>query len=122
MERYDYRAAVKSDVMDWLEDNQEGRIDEDREQELNDILWTEDSVTGNGSGSYTFNRWRAEENLCHNADLVAEAYSEFGGDIHKEAESQDVTIRCYLLGQVLHECVEEWNSKLEDEEEAEEEK
>lgn len=111
MEKYDYREAVRLDILDWLENNQKGKISEEREDELNDILWTDDSVTGNGSGSYTFSTWRAEENLCHNSELLAEAYAEFGGEMHKDAESQDVTIRCYLLGQLVHECVEEWNAR-----------
>lgn len=28
-----------------------------------DELWIDDSVTGNGSGSYTFNSYKAEENV-----------------------------------------------------------
>ena len=33
---------------------------EELEQSLNDDLWTVDSVTGNASGSYTFNRYQAQ--------------------------------------------------------------
>lgn len=29
---------------------------EDFENDLNEVLWESDSVTGNGSGSYTFSR------------------------------------------------------------------
>ena len=62
-----------------------------------------DSVTGNASGSYTFHAWQAEENICHNFDLLSEAIEEFGGkcDVLKDgAEACDVTIRCYLLSEV----------------------
>lgn len=45
---------------------------------LNDELWTADSVTGNGSGSYTFSTWKAEEYLAHNWDILTEALEEFG--------------------------------------------
>lgn len=74
------------------------------EQDLNDTLFTCDSVTGNASGSYT------EEYLCHNWDLLVEALTEFGSDMSylgRGAEACDVTIRCYLLGQAITEEEEE---------------
>lgn len=112
---YDYREAVKADVKQWIEDNDYYISDhrEDREefeQWLNEELWTADSVTGNASGSYTFSAYDAEEYLMHNLDLLAEAGEEFGEDIDilkKGAEYCDVTIRCYLLGQVVYEVCEE---------------
>ena len=80
-------------------------------QELNDIMWTADSVTGNGSGSYTFNTWKAEENLCHNLDLLGEALDEFGTGrdylIEHGAEECDVTIRCYLLPSAISHVLDE---------------
>jgi len=110
MEKYDYMSAVKSDIMDWLKEK--GHIGQSKRDSIYDNLWMCDSVTGNGSGSYTFNTWKAEENLCHNMDLLGEALEEFGyGEnevnvVEKGAEWCDVTIRCYLLGQVLDECLE----------------
>jgi hypothetical protein len=80
---------------------------------LNDRLFIEDSVTGNASGSYTFNAWQAEENLCHNLDLLGEAFSEFCvedsalKEAMESAEGCDVTIRCYLLGQAISEVLDE---------------
>lgn len=78
---YDYREAVKNDVLEYIT-NEIDFLDyesiEDLEEFLNDELWTEDSVTGNASGSYTFNTWEAEENICHNLDLLGEALEEFG--------------------------------------------
>lgn len=110
---YDYYEAVKSDVLDYIKEE----IDftdfdtiEELEEHLNGALWTVDSITGNGSGSYTFNTYEAEENLCHNWDLLEEALNEFGNDenpISKGAEWCDVTIRCYLLGQCISEALEE---------------
>ena len=81
-------------------------------------MFIDDSITGNASGSYTFSTWKAEENLCHNLDLLKEALQEFGSDLNylESPEACDVTIRCYLLGQVLQEVLDE----LEDEKEAEE--
>lgn len=107
MEKYDYLSAVESDVREYIENNVNfhdySDLDEMKE-DLNEKLFVKDSVTGNASGSYTFNTWKAEEYLCHNLDLLAEANEEFGGssDILSDgAEMCDVTIRCYLLGQAI---------------------
>lgn len=119
MERYDYLEAVKEDVKNYIEENGIKVTSENREEleeQLNEDLFTCDSVTGNGSGSYTFNTWRAEEYLCHNLDLLAEACEEFGSsmDILKDgAEACDVTIRCYLLSQAISEVLDELEEEAE---------
>lgn len=117
MTTYNYYEEMKADIMQYIEDEKDYGINfddydtiEDLEEHLNEVLWYEDSITGNASGSYTFNTWEAEENLCHNLDLLKEACDTFGSDIStllESAEICDVTIRCYLLGQVLHEVMEE---------------
>lgn len=121
MERYDYLEAVKEDVLNYI--NADGIVvtSENRnevEQELNDTLFTCDSVTGNASGSYTFNAWKAEEYLCHNWGLLVEALTGFGCDmsyLERGAEACDVTIRCYLLGQAISKALDE--IEIEEEEE-----
>ena len=110
MERYDYHADIKNDIREWLDENQKGFISDERRDEIYEDLFINDSVTGNGSGSYTFNRWTAEENLCHNLDLLEEALDELGGEFKNDPEMNDVTIRCHLLGPCLNEVVDEWNS------------
>lgn len=127
---YDYNTAVTEDVQSYLDDNysEEELIEKmatDRdafEQELNDTLWTEDSVTGNGFGSYTFNTHEAESNLCHNLDLLVEAIDNMGGTlddaIRNGAESCDVTIRCYLLSQAISEVLDDFYDNHSDEIEA----
>ena len=108
MTQYNYRKHITSDIIDYINDNinlADYDSREDLAEYLGKKLWTADSVTGNASGSYTFNRWEAEENLCHNLDLLEEACDEFGscaGGLMLEPEAADVTIRCYLLG----ECIE----------------
>lgn len=111
--QYNYREAVKNDILDYINNNIDFKnfndLDE-LEEYLNDTLWVEDSVTGNGSGSYYCNAYAAEEAICHNLDLLGEALDEFGGscDILKDgAEAADVTIRCYLLGECIAEALEE---------------
>lgn len=109
---YNYHESILSDILDYINEHYTTKeISEklaerdDWEQELNDDLWIEDNVTGNASGSYTFSRYQAEENLAHNWDLLADALAEFGfsgcNPIEKGAEWCDVTIRCYLLGESL---------------------
>lgn len=115
---YDYREAVKSDILDYIEENYTAEEIEEKlgerdewEQELNDDMWTADSVTGNASGSYYCNAYRAEEALCHNWDLLNDALLEFGctdcNPIEKGAEWCDVSIRCHLLGECLSAALDE---------------
>lgn len=128
MEKYNYYEAVKEDIEEYIKneiDFSDYDSMEELEEHLNNVLWTCDSVTGNGSGSYTFSTWEAEENICHNLDLLEEALNEFGSEsgylLDKGAEAADVTIRCYLLGstisEVLKELEEEFNAAHEEEEE-----
>lgn len=122
MSKYNYFEAVSNDIQNYINENDIKVTSENREnlyQKLYDDLFISDCVTGNASGSYTFNAYQAEENLCHNLDLLAEACDEFGGgiDVLKSgAEACDVTIRCYLLGQCLAQVLDE----LEEDEDNEE--
>ena len=122
---YNYLETIKEDIRQWLEDNDwkdtyKDMTREELEEKLNDDLWIADSVTGNGSGSYTFNTYEAEENICHNMDLLRDALEEFEcSDVNiaeKGAEWCDVTIRCYLLGTAIHEVLEEDYEEGEDDE------
>lgn len=122
MKTYDYLENVKEDVRNYIEENKivvTSSNREEVEQELNDTLFVNDSVTGNASGSYTFSAWQAEENLCHNFELLTEALTEFGSDLsylEKGAEACDVTIRCYLLGQAISKVLDEIEIENETEE------
>ena len=87
------------------------------ENKLNEDLIMSDSVTGNASGSYTFNYWRAEENICHNLDLLQDADDEYGCDLGEwikgGAETCDVVIRCYLVPSCLSEVLDEVEIEIE---------
>lgn len=120
MTNYNYLENIKADVKEYI-DNEINLKDfsdrEELEENLNDTLWTEDSVTGNASGSYYCNSWKAEEALAHNWDLLAEAMKEFCCEVdllEKGAEWADVTIRCYLLGQAIGEVLDEMKEELEE--------
>lgn len=113
---YNYLENVKEDVRMFIDENIDLKeyTQEELEEYLNETLFVEDSVTGNTSGSYTFSTYEAEENLCHNMDLLQEALEEFGCGIEylgKGAEACDVTIRCYLLGRAIAEVLEEYNEE-----------
>ena len=127
MTDYDYREYVKEDICAYITDNNIHWTDADRnetEEKLRDDLWCEDSVTGNGSGSYTFSIYQAAENLCHNLELLGEALNEFGYKadylMNNGAEACDVIIRCYLLGECVAVAMDAlddggWNGEEEEE-------
>lgn len=110
---YDYHQAVLEDVIEEIWQEEPWKECNDRDElsdKLNDELWLYDSVTGNGSGSYTFSRAKAEECVRGNNDLIREMVGEFGIDRAEMAdrfmdgdwEWFDVSIRCYLLGWAIH--------------------
>ena len=111
MKKYNYKEEMKKDIQEYAEFENINieSLDADELCELCDELWTVDSVTGNGSGSYTFNRWIAEEYVMDNMPLAIAAYREFGSleefanDIETEDfEKIDVTIRCFLLNNIVY--------------------
>lgn len=118
MANYNYLESIKEDVKEYIENEITLSDYEDREElenALNDDLWIDDSVTGNGSGSYTFNSYKAKEYLEGNEDLVREMCNEFCVDaqtiadkfLNEDYEYFDVSIRCYLLGQAINEVLDE---------------
>lgn len=112
MEKYNYKEVLYNDIKNYITENYNNKdLDKD---EIYDELWTADSVTGYGSGSYTCNTWEAEENIAHNWDLIEDAFNEFGNDatdLGRGAEFIDVTIRCYLLSEVLDEVLDDLNNE-----------
>ena len=112
-ETYDYIEALIEDIKQYLEDNDINKNDVD-EDELNDKLFNEDTVTGNGSGSYTFNTEQAKQNLIGNEDLVRsmieEGFATPEGVMYwfmdEDYEAIDVAVRCYLLGQAISEVLD----------------
>ena len=123
--KYNYIEEMKEDINEYLCDNYTDRALReklhDKEafyEELFDDLWVEDSVTGNASGSYTFNTYLAEKYIAHNLDLLKEALDEFGGyysvALEKGAEYCDVIIRCYLLGQAITQVLNDLESEYEE--------
>lgn len=115
---YNYLEELKSDVRNYIKEVASDYMDcediDELRDELYDNLWSEDSVTGNGSGSYTFNREKAKEYVSDNLDLMVEAYKDLDSieslvdDLEAlDFETIDVTIRCYMLSQALDEVLED---------------
>lgn len=125
MEKYNYYEAMKEDIKNYISENytteelnEKMLYLDDFSEQLNDDLWTIDSVTGNGSSSYTFSRATAKGYILSDSDnieLLREALKEFCVDgetiakkfLSEEWEYFDVTIRCYILGGVIYEVLED---------------
>lgn len=112
-----YLQQMKDDILEWIREEGTVVTEDNRdkvEEELNDRLWVEDSVTGNGSGSYTFNSMKAREYVLEDGeDYVAELIEDFCLDGETVArhlfdwEYWDVSIRCWLLGQAIAAALDE---------------
>lgn len=124
MKNYNYLEAVTSAVIDFIRDEVNADDYESREalsEFLNDELWTCDSVTGNASGSYTFNAYKAGEYVFADPDTVSEALREFCVDaetiaekfLNQDWEYFDVTARCYVLGQAIESALDSIKNELE---------
>lgn len=129
-EVYDYKRSIYCGLVYFLNDMTEKQIEdfanmdnEERENYLNEEAFISDTVTGNASGSFFCNRWKAESAICHNWYLIEETQDEFGElEFSRGAEYIDVSIRCYMLSQVISdvvEAIEDRISEIEDEAERE---
>lgn len=118
---FKYEEAVKADVLAYINENYTAEELEEKledkasfAEELNDTLWIEDGVTGNASGSYTFNNYKAKEFVYSDTETVQEAIEEFGIEANTIAEKFlasdweyfDVIARCYCLSGAIFEALE----------------
>ena len=116
---YDYEKAVLNDVKKVIryydcEISECSDLDEVRYC-LMDELWSDDDVTGNGSGMYVRTRKEAEENLSGNMELLVEAIETWGDHVEDykkallEPETGDVMVRCYLLDESIEKALKDPN-------------
>lgn len=119
---YNYREEVTDSCVDaikeYLDNHHVDGMSKDKLYDaMYDAFWISDSVTGNASGSFTFNAYKAGEYLTGNWDLVIEAMQEFGetdvNPMEKGEEWCDVTVRCYLLSECLHNAMEKLDAEIE---------
>lgn len=77
-------------------------------------LYNCDDVTGNASGSYECNAWKAEENICHMwneiQDMIDDGFITIDS-FQYGAEGIDVALRCYFLNEALENIISEMGSK-----------
>ena len=118
---YNYREAIKEDVKNWMDENHEPGASKELEFDYDTVFegcWVADEVTGNSSGSYTFSRCEARKNFFEDYDsedyvsqMVQEGFctaEEVGKrTVSGDWEWVDVCIRCYLLGEVVQEVINE---------------
>ncbi|MCR2034369.1 hypothetical protein [Adlercreutzia mucosicola] len=107
----EYQNQVKADALDVIESEYSDYEDWD---EMSEALFIDDSVTGNGSGSYTFCTATAAENVAgiiFDPEAV-DAFEEYGYKsipTEKGAEACDVIARCIALGYVGYELEERFD-------------
>ena len=129
---YDYREAVKEDILQYINDEinfEDFETLDELQEHLQDELWTADSVTGNASGSYTFNRAQAQIYVHDGMDELEEAARELCIEpetigekfLESDWEYFDVSIRCYLLGECIAAALEEIEDDFNEAHESEEE-
>ena len=125
-----YLEAVKDDVREWIENNkeefeerllQEEEFDDEDDFKqfvngwLENKLWNDDDVTGNGSCAYFTDIGDAEQMILANPEEVKEALQEFCVDASTIADKFldrdwhyfDVTARCFYLRLAIEEVVDE---------------
>ena len=117
----DYYTEVLDDIKEYIDDQGQWYIDNNKDfEDLYDDLWTEDSVTGNGSGSYYFNTAKAKEAISEYIwtdsfkDMCDECGLRDGWVFNDGPEAIDVSIRCWMLGDVRGDAQDYFNEKFAD--------
>ena len=100
----DYLDEVESAAQDFLDENIEYY---DNFDDAFDAMFCSDYVTGNGSGSHTFNSYKAQQNVkdaIFDRSIVTlldwNGINIFDTLRDNGAEILDVTIRCYILSDI----------------------
>ena len=120
--KYDYVESMKNDILDYIADNIDREDYDDRdemEQALNDDLWAEDAITGNGCWGYEkyhgLHQLDIRDYVRGNIDLCKESLREFEVTAETIAEKFfeddysyfDCTIRCYCLNWAINKALDE---------------
>lgn len=123
MEKYNYYEIMTNDIINWLEYEEFIPSDYDDPAEwLQDELWDNDNITGNGYGYYDTEE-KCEEYICHNLDLLTEALIEFCWEYNSKKLYElmktnklacyfDCLIRCYVLSTAIHHALEEYDKHI----------
>lgn len=119
MDWSEYKEEVKADAIEAIKENLNYV---DSWEEMYDDLLMDDSVTGNGSGSYYFNSYKAEQAVSGIIfdEEVVNKFKAFGYDgipTEMGAETCDVIARCIALGFVFGELEDFYDQLANTEEE-----
>lgn len=117
-----YLEETKQNIRDYMEETNftfAGQDREEVEERLNEEYWINDSITGNASGSFTFNTYQAQECVTEDIETLINACEEFGIEketigekfLNEEWEWMDVTCRCYVLAQAIAEVLDDLEEK-----------
>ncbi len=115
----DYRDEVLEDIKAFIDDQGQWYVENGYDFDgFYEDLWTNDSVTGNGSGSYYFNTAKARTAVSEFvfSDEFKEMCDEWGIDAAKlladGPEAVDVSVRCYVLGFVRDDAEQYWDERF----------
>ena len=117
-----YLEETKENIRDYMEETDftfDEKNREEVEEHLYEEYWINDSITGNASGSFTFNTYQAQECVTEDIETLINAYEEFGinketiGEkfLNEEWEWMDVICRCYVLAQAIAEVLDDLEEK-----------
>lgn len=116
----DYKAETLDNAKEFFDENFEDYVNFEA---IFEAAGFSDSVTGNGSGSFTFSTYKAKQNV---ADLIwdapfREVMLEYGyetaAEMFDDPESADVRARCMALDYVYGELEEYYDQLREEREE-----
>ena len=116
--KYDYYAAVRSDLGEFIIDYIDSGDITYREDLMAESDRIKDEavnsyVTGAGNGHYFSDSFKAEEAICHNWNLMQEVTEEWGDDelFKKSPSGVDISIRTYVLYMVFDGVLEQIANK-----------
>lgn len=120
----DYYQQVKNDAIEAIDEQfDSGYWDADTEWDVvYDNLFNDDAVTGNGSGSYTFNAAKALENVKDAVwdenirrtlnDMGITSYRIADYIENNDAEELDVIIRCIMLVEIYNDIEKHFSDRV----------
>jgi hypothetical protein len=122
----DYREETRDAIEDYMNDHEYyinfANYDtaDDLFNDLYDDMFVSDTVTGNASGSYYCNAYKAKEMVLSDIETVREALVEYDCDkaeiadafLEERWEWLDVTARCFVLGECLADFIRDSEDDL----------
>lgn len=112
----DYVSEVTKDACEAIDNGYYDYVND--ADDLTDEMWCDDSITGNGSGSYTFSTWKAQQNVSgviwdeEFIDELSDMDIDLCSLMKDGAEAVDVTARCIALtGEAAQSIVDHFNMR-----------